>query len=58
MGARFVAIFIVLFSVFAAIDSEGKRELGDNSRDNQLQVIDHHTVCEILLIFLCFFWVL
>ncbi|XP_042040703.1 formin-like protein 3 [Salvia splendens] len=36
MGARFVAIFIVFICVFAAIDSDGKTELGGNSRD-QLQ---------------------
>lgn len=45
MGARFVAIFIVFICVFAAIDSEGKGESGQNSWDNGLQVIDHHTVC-------------
>ncbi|KAG6386994.1 hypothetical protein SASPL_152176 [Salvia splendens] len=36
MGARFVAIFIVFICVFAAIDSDGKAELGENSWD-QLQ---------------------
>lgn len=44
MGARFVAIFIVFICVFAAIDSDGKRELGGNSWDIEVQVIDHHMV--------------
>ncbi|KAL1567636.1 formin-like protein 3 [Salvia divinorum] len=37
MGARFVAIFIVFICVFAAIDSDGKKESGENSWDTQLE---------------------
>lgn len=47
MGARFVAIFIVFICVFAATDSDGKRELGENSWDNGVQVIDQHTAEQI-----------